>query len=99
MGTADATIHFSTQTQPIYHKNFDRVSESFHKYLDEGYTLYILSDQEKQANRIRMIFEDRGDNIPFTAVNRTIHEGFADDTLRICFFTDHQLFDRSTSST
>lgn len=41
-----------------------------------------------------MIFEDRGDNIPFTAVNRTIHEGFADDTLRICFFTDHQLFDR-----
>lgn len=94
MGTADATIHFSTQTQPIYHKNFDRVSESFHKYLDEGYTLYILSDQEKQANRIRMIFEDRGDNIPFTAVNRTIHEGFTDDTLRICFFTDHQLFDR-----
>ena len=94
MGTADATIHFSTQTQPIYHKNFDRVSESFHKYLDEGYTLYILSDQEKQANRIRMIFEDRGDNIPFTAINRTIHEGFADDTLRICFFTDHQLFDR-----
>ncbi len=94
MGTADATIHFSTQTQPIYHKNFDRVSESFHKYLDEGYTLYILSDQEKQANRIRMIFEDRGDNIPFTAVNRTIHEGFADDTLRICLFTDHQLFDR-----
>ena len=94
MGTADATIHFSTQTQPIYHKNFDRVSESFHKYLDEGYALYILSDQEKQANRIRMIFEDRGDNIPFTAVNRTIHEGFADDTLRICFFTDHQLFDR-----
>ena len=93
MGTADATIHFSTQTQPIYHKNFDRVSESFHKYLDEGYALYILSDQEKQANRIRMIFEDRGDNIPFTAVNRTIHEGFADDTLRICFFTDHQLFD------
>ena len=33
MGTADATIHFSTQTQPIYHKNFDRVSESFHKCL------------------------------------------------------------------
>lgn len=99
MGTADATIHFSTQTQPIYHKNFDRVSESFHKYLDEGYTLYILSDQEKQANRIRMIFEDRGDNIPFTAVNRTIHEGFADDTLRICFSPTINCSTASTSST
>lgn len=88
------TISFSTQPQPICHKNFDLVSESFHKYLKGGYTIYILSDQEKQADRIRAIFEDREDHIPFTAVNRTIHEGFADETLRICLFTDHQLFDR-----
>ncbi|WP_102408628.1 transcription-repair coupling factor [Parabacteroides bouchesdurhonensis] len=93
-GTADATVTFNTQIQPIYHKNFDMVSESFHKYLDDGYTLYILSDQEKQATRIRAIFEDRGDNIPFISINKTIHEGFADETLRICLFTDHQLFDR-----
>lgn len=93
-GTTAASLPFSTQAQPIYHKNFDLVAESFHSYLDKGYTLYILSDQEKQANRIRTIFEDRGDNLPFTPVNRTIHEGFADDTLRVCLFTDHQLFDR-----
>ena len=82
------------EAQPIYHKNFDLVSESFHKYLEDGYTLYILSDVEKQATRIRAIFEDRGDDIPFTSVNKTIHEGFADETLRVCLFTDHQLFDR-----
>ena len=93
-GVADATLNFSMEAQPIYHKNFDLVSESFHKYLENGYTLYILSDVEKQATRIRAIFEDRGDNIPFTSVNKTIHEGFADETLRVCLFTDHQLFDR-----
>ena len=93
-GVADATFTFSTETQPICHKNFDLVSESFHKYLKAGYTLYILSDVEKQATRIRAIFEDREDNIPFISVNKTIHEGFADATLRICLFTDHQLFDR-----
>jgi len=93
-GVADTTLTFSTQAQPIYHKNFDMVSESFLNYLENGYTLYILSDVEKQATRIRAIFEDRGDNIPFTSVNKTVHEGFADDTLRICLFTDHQLFDR-----
>ncbi|CCX78905.1 transcription-repair coupling factor [Parabacteroides johnsonii DSM 18315] len=93
-GVADATLTFSMEAQPIYHKNFDLVSESFHKYLENGYTLYILSDVEKQATRIRAIFEDRGDNIPFTSVNKTIHEGFADETLRVCLFTDHQLFDR-----
>ena len=93
-GTADATLAFATEVQPIYHKNFDLVSESFHKYVENGYTLYILSDVEKQAARIRTIFEDRGDDLPFTSVNKTIHEGFADETLRICLFTDHQLFDR-----
>lgn len=93
-GMADATLTFSTQAQPIYHKNFDMVSSSFRDYLEKGYTLYILSDVEKQAVRIRAIFEDRGEDIPFTSVNKTIHEGFADETLRICLFTDHQLFDR-----
>lgn len=93
-GVADATLVFSMEAQPIYHKNFDLVSESFHKYLEDGYTLYILSDVEKQAARIRAIFEDRGDDLPFTSVNKTIHEGFADETLRVCLFTDHQLFDR-----
>ena len=94
MGIADATLSFQTQAQPIYHKNFDLVSESFHRYLEDGYTLYILSDVEKQTVRIRTIFEDRNDNITFTPINKTIHEGFADETLRICLFTDHQLFDR-----
>lgn len=93
-GVADATLTFSTQAQPIYHKNFDMVSSSFQSYLENGYTLYILSDVEKQATRIRAIFEDRGENVPFTPVNKTVHEGFADETLRICLFTDHQLFDR-----
>lgn len=93
-GVADATLSFNTQAQPIYHKNFDMVSSSFQSYLENGYTLYILSDVEKQATRIRAIFEDRGENIPFMPVNKTIHEGFADETLRICLFTDHQLFDR-----
>ena len=32
--------------------------------------------------------------LPFTPVNRTQHEGFADNDLRLCFFTDHQIFDR-----
>lgn len=93
-GIADVTLTFSTQPQPIYHKNFDMVSNSFKNYLEKGYTIYILSDVEKQAMRIRTIFEDRGDIIPFTSVNKTIHEGFSDETLRICLYTDHQLFDR-----
>ena len=34
------------------------------------------------------------EGLPFTAVNRTLHEGFVDNILKVCFFTDHQIFDR-----
>lgn len=93
-GTPDATVDFHTTAQPIFHKNFDLVATAFREYLGKGYSLYICSDSVKQTDRIRSIFEDRGDDIPFTAVEKTLHEGFADDTLKICVFTDHQIFDR-----
>ena len=91
---ADAAIEFSTWPQPLYHKNFDMLGSSLKNFLEEGYTLYILSDSEKQQKRLFHIFEDRGEQIPFTPINKTLHEGFSDETLKICCFTDHQVFDR-----
>ena len=93
-GTPDATLQFSTEPQPVFHKNFDLVSASLTGFLARDYRLFILSDSAKQTDRLRAIFEERGDNIPFTPVDRTLHAGFVDHTVRCCFFTDHQLFDR-----
>ena len=93
-GTPDASLQFAVTPQPVFHKNFDLVAASFKEYQEKGYTLYICSDSNKQTERIRSIFEDRGDHISFVPVERTLHEGFADNQLRICVFTDHQLFDR-----
>ena len=33
-------------------------------------------------------------SLPFIPVSKTIHEGFADNVMKACFFTDHQIFDR-----
>ena len=93
-GDTAAVFRFDTSPQPLFQKNFDLVSQTFRQYLTDGYTLYLLTDSEKQAARIRDIFKDRGEAIPFTAISRTLHEGFTDHTLRSCFFTDHQLFGR-----
>ena len=93
-GTPQATLTFDTQVQPIFHKNFELVSNCFRDFLERGYTLYICTDSEKQAKRLKDIFEERGDNIRFTYVNKTLHEGFTDHALKGCFFTDHQIFDR-----
>lgn len=93
-GTPEATVTFHLTAQPIFHKNFDLAAGSFKEYQEKGYALFVCSDSSKQTDRIRVIFEDRGDKITFTAVERTLHEGFADHTLKLCVFTDHQLFDR-----
>jgi transcription-repair coupling factor (superfamily II helicase) len=87
-------IVFSTERQISYHKNFDLVASSLKAIQDEGYQIHILSDNEKQITRIRSIFEERNDNIAFTPLLQTIHEGFIDKTIHVCLFTDHQLFDR-----
>lgn len=93
-GVPDASVSFETSAQPFFHKNFDLVSDAFRDYIGKGYSLFVCSDSTKQTDRIKAIFEDRKEHISFTPVQRTLHEGFADDTLRMCVFTDHQLFDR-----
>ena len=120
-GTRGTSISFSTSAQPIFHKNFDLVSQTFGDYLAQGYTIYILADSQKQTERLKAIFIGQLDNlqsgnlqsdnksqstsqssncklsncqISFTPVSRTLHAGFADHTLKVCLFTDHQIFDR-----
>jgi len=93
-GTPEASLTFDTDVQPIFHKNFDLLSNRLQQYMADGYRLFICSDSQKQTERIKAIFEDRGDNIEFTAVEKTIHEGFVDHQQRMCVFTDHQIFDR-----
>jgi transcription-repair coupling factor (superfamily II helicase) len=87
-------IPFETSPQPLFRKNFDLVSESLKNYISAGYQLFILSDSAKQTDRIKDIFSDRSDNISFTAVNHTVHEGYIDNGIKICLFTDHQIFGR-----
>lgn len=99
---SDAVIRFDITPQPLFHKNFDLLIRTLEDYLLQGYKLYILADSEKQQKRLRDIFDAQGasenhsiaSRLPFASVNKTIHEGFADNQLKACFFTDHQIFDR-----
>ena len=93
-GVAQATITFDTTPQPLFHKNFDLVSQSLTDYIVKGYRIYILTDNPKQGERLHDIFTERGENIQFETIGKTLHEGFADGILKCCFFTDHQIFDR-----
>lgn len=92
--TPDVSLNFDCSPQTLYHKNFQLISDSFTRLLSEGYKIFILSDSQHQTERLRDIFADRGDKITFTPVDHTLHEGFVDHHQKLCFFTDHQIFDR-----
>lgn len=87
-------IEFSILPQPAFNKNFDLIVDFLKKHIADGYTIYISSDSVKQTDRIASIFAERGDNIVFTAIQGTMHQGFVDNDLKICFLTDHQIFAR-----
>lgn len=42
----------------------------------------------------RRLSDDSPSYIDFTPVDKTLHAGFVDNNMRVCLFTDHQIFDR-----
>ena len=91
---ADASLHFNITVQPLFHKNFDLLAKSFEDYLSQGYQIFICADSQKQNERLREILEEMRNDVSFVPVDKTLHEGFVDNDLRLCIFTDHQIFDR-----
>ena len=93
-------ISFDTVPQPVFHKQFDILTDDLKRHIDEGYKVYILAEQQKQLDRLKAIFEAvTGEGlpvtgIPFIGINATLHEGFVDHGLKICCYTDHQIFER-----
>lgn len=91
-------LNFHVSPQLLFHKNFDLLTQTLEDYILKGYKLYILADSVKQTDRLHDIFADmdnpQAKSINFEPVDKTLHYGFADDDLKICLFTDHQIFDR-----
>lgn len=90
-------IAFHTLPQPVFHKNFELLADDLRQRIADGYRIYVLSDQKKQTDRLKAIFEASAtldDGIRFTAVDHTLHEGFVDEELKIACYTDHEIFER-----
>jgi transcription-repair coupling factor (superfamily II helicase) len=102
--TAEAVITCETTPQPLFHKNFDLLLQTLRDDAAGGKRVFILADSQKQNDRLREIFaskvsESGGAPVAFTPVDRTLHEGFNDETLGLALYTDHQIFDRFHKNT
>ena len=109
-------VNFETMPQPVFHKQFDILTDDLKRHIEEGYKVYILAEQQKQLDRLEAIFDsiNSGDAAlnssegtlnsskgafnhaggMFIGINATLHEGFVDKGLKICCYTDHQIFER-----
>ena len=92
---ATATVRFSTAPQPKFNKNFEMLADDMIRNALRGYDTYILSENKAQVERLENIFHQigRGQAV-VRSLSVTLHEGFVDNDLKLCLYTDHQIFDR-----
>uniref|UniRef100_UPI003AB4CBA8 transcription-repair coupling factor n=1 Tax=Alistipes putredinis TaxID=28117 RepID=UPI003AB4CBA8 len=92
---ADATVAFRTAPQPKFNKNFELLADDIISNGQRGYKTYILSENRAQLERLENIFYQSGrKEAQINPLPITLHEGFIDHDLKLCFYTDHQIFDR-----
>ncbi len=87
-------VAFNTLPQPAFNKNFNLLADDLLVLTKNEYKNYILSDSEKQIERLTAIFNDINRSIRFTPLLKTLHEGFIDRDLKLTCYTDHQIFER-----
>jgi len=92
------TINFHTKPQPIFSKNFNLLIDDINERKEEGYRVIVFSESSKQLSRIQAILNDINHNEEshrdFETETIAIHGGFIDEDLKVCCYTDHQIFER-----
>jgi len=90
----DQTFIYPTSPQPSFNKKFDLLIKDLNNKHDKGYKNCILCTSEQQAKRFKDIFEDQDNQVHYTTLVLSMHEGFIDETNKLVCYTDHQIFDR-----
>ncbi len=85
---------FKIKPQPNFNKEFKLLSENLYEKQETGYLNIISAESYKQTDRLTTIFDEIDTKLSFRAMNVALREGFIDENLKICCYTDHQIFDR-----
>ncbi|MDG1901127.1 MAG: transcription-repair coupling factor [Bacteroidales bacterium] len=93
-------LKFNQKPQPSFNKNFDILINDIRVKTKEGYKCIIFSGNNKQIERLYVIFEDLQEKIPdagrimFNPVYQSLSTGFIDNDSKLLCYTDHQIFNR-----
>ena len=88
------SVDVKCDAQPVVNKKFELLADTLQMKQEAGYEIFVCSTNEMQLRRLQDIFSDKGYAIRFTHLEGVVHEGFSDEQMRICVYTEHQIFDR-----
>ncbi|MFM9027074.1 MAG: CarD family transcriptional regulator, partial [Bacteroidota bacterium] len=94
------TFQADCKPQPSFNKNFELLIRDLQRNLVSKISNILLADSPRQVERLYSIFEDLQKKNPvenqvdFTAICLSLHEGFIDLESGVACYTDHQIFDR-----
>jgi len=88
------TLDIPARPQPAFNKHFDLLLSKLRENKESGMQNYIFCASEQQAKRFHDIFEEIGQEVPYTTIVQSLYQGFESPTLGLCCYTDHQIFER-----
>jgi len=87
-------IELTTRPQPAFNKQFDLLLDKLRENEESGMRNFIFCATEQQARRFHDIFDEIGGQVPYTTVVQPLYQGFESPELKLCCYTDHQIFER-----
>ena len=96
ISTNSAVLKFNILPQPIFQKNFSMLAQNIQQYQNLGFKVCIAVMNDRQNIRLNDIFHSEAvkDHVQFLPVLVNINLGFIDSDIKLCCYTDHQIFER-----
>lgn len=88
------SIDFHISPQPVFNKNFELLTEDIRNRIESGWKVKIFGEKKSQLERLQSILSQNGGLMPEFCPDLNIHNGFIDNDDKVCYYTDHEIFDR-----
>ena len=89
------SVKFNISPQPVFNKSFELLISDIRSKIENNYKVYIFGEKEHQLERLRSIMlQEENAILPEFVKGKNIHSGFIDNEDKVCWYTDHEIFDR-----
>ena len=89
-------LELLSESKPLIkiNKKFDLFFKELIHNQENGIKNVLLCSSEEQEERFKQIIENSKNEIAYTSIVNSLHEGFIDEKNKIAIYTDHQIFNR-----